>query len=167
LFIGFARVGLLGFGGGPSMIPLMQAECVNAGWVTDEQFLEGLAIGNALPGPIATKMALYVGWQDAGAPGLLAAVLGVTLPSLVLMATLSGVLIAYRDHKVVAGILSGVRPAVVGMLAFVAYDLAPAGIMGWGGALVAFLAFVALVMKMHPAVVMIMAMGLGGLFFRP
>jgi chromate transporter len=167
LFIGFARVGVLGFGGGPSMIPLMQAECVNAGWVTEAQFLEGLAVGNALPGPIATKMAVYVGWHEAGAPGLLAAVLGVTLPSLVLMATLSGLLLTYRDHKIVAGVLSGVRPAVVGMLAFVAYDLAPAGIVGWSGALLAFLAFGALVMKVHPAVVMIGAMTLGGLFFRP
>lgn len=148
------------------MIPLMQAECVNAGWVTDEQFLEGLAVGNALPGPIATKMAVYVGWHEAGTPGLLAALLGVTLPSLVLMAVLSGVLLAYREHKVVAGILSGVRPAVVGMLAFVAFDLAPAGIIGWGGALLAVASFAALVMKVHPALVMISAMALGGLFFR-
>ena len=131
IFWGFARVGVLGFGGGPSMIPLMQAECVDSGWVTEEQFLEGLALGNALPGPIATKMAVYVGWQEAGAPGLLAAVLGVTLPSLVLMGALTVLFFRLREQPVIAGILAGVKPAVIGMLAFVAWDLAPTGITGW------------------------------------
>jgi chromate transporter len=149
------------------MIPLMQAECVNAGWVTEEQFLEGLAAGNALPGPIATKMAVYVGWNEAGVAGLFAAVIGVTLPSLILMAVFSSLLLRYRDHRLVVGALAGVKPAVIGMLAFVAWDLAPAGITGVGSAILAVVAFVALVMKLHPAVVMVGAMMIGGLLFRP
>lgn len=166
LFLGFARVGLFGFGGGPSMLPLMQGECVRSGWVSDEQFLEGLAIGQALPGPIATKMAVYVGYTEAGLPGALAALAGVVLPSVVLMVAISTVLIRYREHPVIAAALRGVKPAVVGMLAFVAWDLAPTGVQGAGTAAIALLAFAALVAKVHPAIVMAAAMGIGIGFLR-
>lgn len=166
LFMGFARVGTFGFGGGPSMIPLMQTECVGAGWLTEEQFLEGLAVGNALPGPIAVKMAVYVGWHEAGAGGAAAALIGVTAPAVVLMLALSVVLLKYREHPVVAAALKGVKPAVVGMLAWVAWDLAPAGITGIGGAIVAVLAFAALVAKVHPGFVMVGALTIGALAFR-
>ncbi|MCB9674157.1 MAG: chromate transporter [Alphaproteobacteria bacterium] len=166
LFLAFARVGLFGFGGGPSMLPLMQQECVGNGFVTDEQFLEGLAVGNSLPGPIATKMALYVGWHDAGALGAAAALFGVLAPSSVLMGLLAGVLIQNRENPYVAGALKGVKPAIVGMLAFVAYDLAPTGITGWVGGILAVLAFAALVGKVHPGLVILVAAIFGALALR-
>ena len=148
------------------MIPLMQAECVGAGWVTDEQFLEGLAVGNALPGPIATKMAIYVGWHESGLLGAAAALCGVVAPSVVLMGLLTALLLRYREHPMVVGAMKGVKPAVVGMLAFVAWDLAPAGITGLGGAVLAVLAFAALVAKLHPGLVMLGALLIGSLAFR-
>jgi len=77
IFIAFAKVGLFGYGGGPSMIPLMQEEVVDAHhWLSTEEFVDALAMGNALPGPIATKMSLYVGYKLAGMPGALAGVQG-------------------------------------------------------------------------------------------
>ena len=100
LFWGFTKVGLLGFGGGPSMLPLMQREVVGSGWLSDEEFLEGLAVGNALPGPIATKMAVYVGWDEAGPLGALAALAGVIAPSAGLMLALAVVLIKFKDNIV-------------------------------------------------------------------
>ena len=166
LFVGFARVGLFGFGGGPSMIPLMQRECIDSGWVTEQQFLEGLAVGNALPGPIASKMAVYVGWLDGGWLGALAALAGVVLPSALLMSVLAGVVLRYREHPWMIGALKGVKPAVIGMLAFVAWDLAPAGIVGASGAAVAGLAFAALILRVHPAFVLLGALALGAIFFR-
>ncbi len=167
LFVGFARVGTFGFGGGPAMIPLMQAECVKAGWVTDDQFLEGLALGNALPGPIATKMALFVGYTEGGFIGAVAAIVGVMAPSMILMSVLTGLVLRYRDNPYVAGALKGVKPAVVGMLAFVVWDLGPTGVTGYTTAVVAIVAFAALIAKVHPGVVMVVAMMLGALVFRP
>ena len=164
LFWRFAKVGLLGFGGGPSMLPLMQAEVRNAGWLTDEEFLEGLAVGNALPGPIATKMALYVGWEEAGILGALAALLGVMTPSGVLMLGLTAVLIRFKDHELVKGALAGAKPAVVGMLFFVAVSLAPSGVKHWKGALLAIAAFAALYVNVHPAFVMLGAVLVGMLW---
>lgn len=166
LFWGFARVGLLGFGGGQAMIPLMQAECVGRGWITEEQFLEGLAAGNALPGPISTKMALYVGWLEAGPLGALAAVTGVLAPSAILMLGLTAVILRYREHPMVAGALRGVKPAVVGMIAWVAWDLAPSGITGAAGAVLAVAAFGALVARVHPGFVMVGAMAFGAIALR-
>lgn len=166
LFAGFARVGLLGFGGGPAMIPLMQAECVGAGWVTEAEFLEGLAVGNALPGPIAVKMAWYVGAHESGLWGGVAAVVGVTLPSVALMAGLASWIMRYRNTPAVTGALAGARPAVVGMLLFVALDLAPAGIGSATAAAIALATVAALWMRVHPGIVMLAAMGLGMLLFR-
>ena len=72
--LGWGRVGLFGFGGGPGMIPLMQVECVQTqAWVTDEQFLEALAASSALPGPISIKMSVMIGAQTAGISGAIAA----------------------------------------------------------------------------------------------
>ena len=71
LLISFAKLGTVGFGGGPAMIPLVQAEVVDhRGWLTNEQFVDVLAAGNSLPGPISTKMAVYIGYQTGGALGL-------------------------------------------------------------------------------------------------
>lgn len=166
LFWAFAKVGLLGFGGGPSMLPLMQAEVVNAGWLTDEQFLEGLAVGNALPGPIATKMAVYVGWEEAGVLGASAALAGVILPSAGLMLALAGVLTALKDHPLMKGALNGARPAVVGMLFYVAVSLTPGGVRDWKAVAIACIAFALLMMKVHPAFVMVGAVAVGMLALR-
>lgn len=167
LFVSFGRVGLFGFGGGPSFLPLMQQECVREGFVTDAQFLEGLAVGNTLPGPIATKMALYVGWLDAGWLGALAAVLGLLAPSTVLMGLLTAIILRYRGDPRVTGALEGAKPAVVGMLFFVAFDLARTGVSSSAGILIAALAFAALVAKVHPGFVMLAAGVIGALWFRP
>ena len=70
LFWAFFRVGIFGFGGGPAMIPLVRAEVVTRHhWLTDEEFADVLAIGNTLPGPIATKMPGYIGYRVGGVTG--------------------------------------------------------------------------------------------------
>ena len=79
LFVGFFRIGILGFGGGPTMIPLVHAECVKKyGWITDDEFSDVLAMGNALPGPIATKMASYIGYKVKGLIGASIAIMATT-----------------------------------------------------------------------------------------
>lgn len=166
LFIGFARMGTFTFGGGPSMIPLMQQECVKGGFVTEDGFLEGLAIGNALPGPIATKLAVWVGWHHAGVAGAAVALSGLLLPSTVMIAIVGALLARYRHHPVVAGALLGLKPAMVGMLFFTAVELAPAGVKGSAGILLALAAFVALYARVHPALVVVAAMVVGGLWLR-
>lgn len=149
------------------MIPLMQAECVHAnGWVTDEQFLEAIAASSALPGPIAVKMSVLVGSQVAGVPGAVAALMGVTIPAVVLISLFAGVLMQVRSAPAVSGAMRAVQPAVVGLLAWTVISLAPDGIRSWSGALIAGGALAALAFKIHPAVVIVVAMVIGAVFMR-
>ena len=167
LFLGFAKVGTLGFGGGYGMLSLIEAESVNSGWVTREQFIEGLAVGQALPGPISTKMAVYVGYHEAGPLGALSALAGVMAPSGVLMAGAGALLLRYHDRWFVKAALAGAKPVVVGMLAWVAWNMGRShGITGWAGGIAAVLAFLALERGLHPAIVMVLGLGAGLVFFR-
>lgn len=164
---GWGRVGLFGFGGGPGMIPLMQAECVDTQqWVTEQQFLDALAAASALPGPIAVKMSVMVGAQTAGIPGAVAAFIGVTLPAISLMSVLAGVLIQYRQAPVVTGAMRAVQPAVIGLLSWTVISLAPDGIRSLSGAFLAAGALVALMLKVHPAIVILVAIVFGAVFLR-
>ncbi|MDP2309797.1 MAG: chromate transporter [Pseudomonadota bacterium] len=161
------RIGLFGFGGGPSVIPLIRHECVERyGWMTDAELLDALAFGNALPGPIAVKLAAHVGMHAGGAVGCAVALAALNIPSIAMMLALAALYSRYRDAPGVAGAMAGVRPAVVGLLAYTAWSLAPDGVRNTSGGLLAGAAFAALLFKVHPAVVMAAAMGIGALFLR-
>lgn len=126
LFISFARVSLFGFGGGPSMIPLVRAEVVEGrGWLTPEAFLDAFAFGNALPGPIVTKLAAYVGHQVAGWPGAAAALAGAALPTMVLILLATRLVMRSKQNPLLQAAIDGIRPVVVALLLLVAWDFAP------------------------------------------
>jgi len=141
LFLVFSKVGLLAWGGGPSMIPLMQQEVLARNWLTSEEFIDALALGNALPGPIATKMSIYVGYKQAGLPGALAGVSGTIAPSGALMLILALFFLALKDSPAIQSALQAVRPAVIGLLVWTAYDLGDkvlrTGGITWGQAVAA------------------------------
>jgi len=169
----FAKVGLFGFGGGPSMIPLIQEEVVDVQrWLTKEEFLDAFAFGNALPGPIATKMAGYVGFKVAGWPGATAGLVGVTVPTILAMIALGGLYLRYRESPLFASFLRGVRPVVIALLAVVVWEFAPRAfgappewLANWALWALAAGAFVlAIRFGVHPAV-LIVAGGVTGLIF--
>ncbi len=175
LFYAFAKVGVFGFGGGPSMIPLIQEEVVEVqGWLTREEFLDAFAFGNTLPGPIATKMAGYVGYQVAGVGGAAAGLLGVTVPTIIAMIALGAVYLRYRESTVFGGFLRGVRPVVIALLALVVYQFAPrafgqpnAWLANWFLWVLAIAAFVLAVrFDVHPALLIVGGGVIGILFLR-
>jgi len=126
LFWGFFKVGTLGYGGGPGSISLIQSIAVDGyHWMDNAQFAEVLAVGNALPGPIATKLAASIGWQIGGPVGALAALVGVVVPSLVLMLGLFQLLTTYRKNPYVHGLIQGVKPIVVVLLVLLVVDFVP------------------------------------------
>ncbi len=126
LFWGFFKVGILGFGGGPGSIGLVQATAVDGyHWMTNEKFAEMLAVGNALPGPIATKLAAAIGYQVGGPIGTIAALLGAILPSLALMLGFYRLLIIYQSNPYVAGLIRGVKPIVIALLVLIIIGLLP------------------------------------------
>lgn len=126
LFLAFVRVGVFGFGGGPSMIPLVRIEAVKTNsWLSDEEFMELYAVASSLPGPISTNLAGYFGWRVAGPLGSLAALLGLTLPSGVAIVALGGLYAATKESQLVQDALAGVRPVVIALLLGVAVAFAP------------------------------------------
>lgn len=123
LFWAFFRVGIFGFGGGPAMIPLVRAEVVTRHqWLTDEEFADVLAIGNTLPGPIATKMPGYIGYRVAGISGCAAAVIAVILPMIVAMIVMLGIFSRYRDVGWIRGMGQAVIPVVMVMMGQLTWD---------------------------------------------
>lgn len=138
LIIGFVRPGVLGYGGGPSVIPLIRYEAVQKyHWMTDEEFGDILAMANALPGPIATKMAAYIGFKVKGSAGAVTAILAHILPSVIGMIALLGFLYSLRESPIVSGMIQAVSPVIGVMLAVLAYEFiqkARKGV-GWGIAL--------------------------------
>ncbi len=123
IFIAMARVGVLGYGGGPSSVPLIQVEAVNNyNWMTTEEFADALAMGYALPGPIATKMAGVVGFKVAGVPGAMAGVMGMVLPSLIAVIILYKLFTHFKHSDIIDGMTRGVRPVIVVLLALMVWE---------------------------------------------
>ncbi len=153
------------------MIPLIQEEVVEVQrWLTRDEFLDAFAFGSALPGPIATKMAGYVGYKVAGVAGAVAGVVGVAVPTVVAMVMLATVYFRYRESPIFANFLKGVRPVVIALLALVVWEFAPRAfglpgqwVVNWALWLLAAAAFVLAVRyNIHPAI-LIVAGGLLGL----
>lgn len=126
IFVSFTRATLLGYGGGPAIIPLYQIEVVDQRhWMSPQEFGDALAIGNALPGPIATKLSAFIGFKVGGWAGATAALLGVVLPTALIMIALVGVLVRFKDSPLLRGAIRGVRPVVFVMLAMLAVEFFP------------------------------------------
>jgi chromate transporter len=166
----FTRVGVLGFGGGPSMIPLIRTEAVDLHpWLTAEQFLDAFAFGSALPGPIATKLAAYAGYQAAGWGGATAALVGISVPTIVAMIALAAWYARHRETPIVRRFVYGVRPVVLALLALVAWDFAPAALapsgLGVASLPLAAIASVALLATLrtnvHPALLIVAGGAIG------
>ena len=168
LFYAFAKVGILGFGGGQSVVPLIQVEVVNNyEWLTIGEFTDALAMANSLPGPITTKMSLLVGYKIAGITGALAGLLGLLSPSSVLMLLLTMFYLKYKDLAAVKGLLKGIRPVVIALLGFVVYTIYPSSINSWHTALIAVVAFCLLAfLNVHPALLIVGAALVGMVFYR-
>ncbi|WP_019153798.1 chromate transporter [Robertmurraya massiliosenegalensis] len=123
IFIAFFRSGILGFGGGPSAIPLVHKEVVDTfKWMDSDEFGDILALANALPGPINTKMAGYIGYRLGGIFGMVNAILASIVPSIIMIIVLLTALNAYKDQPWVHGMSMAVVPVVMVMLGSLTWD---------------------------------------------
>ena len=114
----FFQIGLFSIGGGYASMPLIQNQVVDIHpWLTMTQFADIMTIAEMTPGPIAINAATFVGIQVAGLPGAILATIGCVLPSCVIVMTLAWIYYRFRGLNMVQGILAGLRPAVVAMIA--------------------------------------------------
>ena len=113
LFITFAKVGVMTFGGGYAMLPILQREVVETkGWATEEELMDYFAIGQCTPGVIAVNTATFVGQKNKGIFGGIVATLGVVFPSLVIISILAGVIEAFSHISWVQHAFGGIRICV-------------------------------------------------------
>ncbi|WP_406676110.1 chromate transporter [Moorella sp. ACPs] len=125
LFIGFSRATLLGYGGGPAIVPLYEHEAVDVyRWVTQEEFGQVLAFSNALPGPVATKITMLIGYKVAGWLGAAVALIAVAIPVFIILIGFFAFLEKFKDSPFIKGMVAGIRPVVFVMLAMLAWDFA-------------------------------------------
>ncbi|PCF93798.1 chromate transporter [Vreelandella nigrificans] len=168
LFLAFFIPNIIGYGGGPAIIPLIEAEVVSRyGWMSSQGFAETLALGNALPSPIATKMAGYVGYEVAGIGGAFVAISATVVPSLLLMIGALGLLYRHRDSPRVKRMSQWVRPVIAMMMAWLTLGFLLESLNSSGAIhtlIIGVVAAVALIrFKTHPAFVVMGALVYGGL----
>lgn len=169
IFLAFIIPGILGYGGGPASIPLVEHEVVDRyKWLTVEEFSEVLAIGNSLPGPIATKLAGFIGYEVGGVVGSIVAIFANIAPSLILMIVLLGILLKYKNSPKVKRLTLYVRPVIavlLGVMAFEFFSSSYSGIGLWQTIIIAVVSWLLMEkFKVHPAFVILAAFVYGGFF---
>lgn len=182
IFFSFLKVGTFGFGGGQAAIPLIEQEVVDGhAWLTTEQFSDFLAMGNTLPGPIATKMSILIGYDIYGFLGAAAALLGMILPSSIAIIILYSLFMEFKDAPFVKGMQTAAKPVVIALIGGVAYSMSRKGLFGFSSitstnsliVLGIFVVSVTLVLlaeykifEVHPAIIIVTALLIGGFFIR-
>lgn len=123
LFLTFFKIGAFTFGGGYAMLPLMQEEVVNHNWMKLADVVNFIAVSESTPGPFAINMATYVGSEVGGAYGIagsifgsFCATLGVVLPSFIIILIVAKCFERFKNSFVVKGCMTGLKPAVVGLI---------------------------------------------------
>lgn len=152
LYLTFFKIGLLGFGGGMAILPLIYQSVLSFTDMDPETFTNLFAISQATPGPMAVNAATFVGFQVAGVGGAAAATLGVACPSFILVALVVRFINKYRDNKLIDGAFTGIRPATVGMIAAAAIFIGQTSLFDTDGQAVASLAEAAQTIEIIPVV---------------
>jgi len=168
IFLAFFIANILGYGGGPASIPLMYDQIVTRyGWLNNTEFSNMLALGNALPGPIATKIAAFVGYEVYGWPGLIMALIGTVVPSAVALILLLKIIRRYRHSLVFKGVSLLAQPVIAVMMLLITVTIATDAVHSIGylhSLIIALFAFLALgKFKIHPAFVILLAFICGGI----
>ncbi|KLU65206.1 chromate transport protein [Desulfosporosinus acididurans] len=124
IFMVFFKISPITFGGGFAMIPIMEEEIVHKKqWIDRENLVDIFAVSQSLPGAIAVNSATFVGYQIGGIPGALAALVGIVIPTFVIIIILGALLSSFQQNSYVQAALQGIRPIVVALIASAAFKM--------------------------------------------
>ena len=167
LFLTFAKVGVMTFGGGYAMLPILQREVVEKkGWATEEELMDYFAIGQCTPGIIAVNTATFIGQKNKGVLGGIFATLGVVFPSLVILSLLAGVIEAFSHIAWVQHAFGGIRICVcVLILDAVLKLLKKAVVDKWTLAIFALVALGGFFLDVSP-ILFVLAAGIAGIVLK-
>ena len=167
LFLTFAKVGVMTFGGGYAMLPILEREVVtNHNWTTSEQMLDYYAIGQCTPGVIAVNVSTFIGYKKRGILGSIVATFGVIFPSIVIITSLASVLKMFQDNIYVKKAFEGIRIAVCALMITAVINLVKKAVSSVGTAIVAVSALLLqLFLGISPVVIVICTITFGLLIF--
>lgn len=159
LFIAFAKIGVMTFGGGLAMLPMLERELVdNKGWVTKDALMDYYAIGQCTPGIIAINVSTFVGKKQKGIPGAIAATLGMLFPSIVIISILAAFFSNFADIPSVQHAFAGARAAVCVLVLNSVIKLFKSNVKNWITALVyVATAVLVIIFKVSPVLVVLAA----------
>jgi len=168
LFFSFAKIGLLTFGGGMAMLPMLQRECVERrGWATEEEMLNYFAIGQCTPGIIAVNVATFIGYRKKGIIGGICATLGVVFPSLVIITAIASFLAMFSNNLYVQKAFAGIRIAVSALILVSVYRMGKKTLRDYETVFLALLAFgLQTFLGLSPVVITVSAIIYGLIMFR-
>ncbi|MCH3972128.1 MAG: chromate transporter [Oscillospiraceae bacterium] len=129
LYFEFFKIGLFAVGGGLATLPFLSKLGTATGWFTQSQLADMVAVSESTPGPMGVNMATYVGFTTAGIPGSLAATIGLTTPSIIIIIIIAAFLKNFRDNQYVNGVFRCLRPASTGLIAASGLSVAAVAIL--------------------------------------
>jgi chromate transporter len=166
LFLAFLRIGATAYGG-PAMMAYLKGDLVGKRrWLSEQEFKEGMALCQVIPGATMVQMCTYTGYRLRGIQGALAAAIGFVLPAFLLMAGLSAAYFAFGELAVVKALFRGLGAIVVAIILNACVSLSRTTVQGWRGALLAALAFAALLLGVNLVLVLAGAALLALAFFQ-
>ena len=167
IFLTFFKLGSVSFGGGYSMIPLIEREVVEEKkWVDKEKIVDILAVSQSLPGAVALNVSAFVGYAVGGVPGALIAWIGNAAPSVIIILTLSVLFSKISSYPVVVAAFKGIYPAIVGMIAYAAYKIGKTSITGVVSVIITLASFAAIMFLKADPIAVIISAAAAGLFIH-
>ena len=164
LFISFAKIGVMTFGGGLAMLPMLERELVeNKKWVKTEEILDYYAVGQCTPGIIAVNTATFVGYKQSKVLGAIFATIGVVFPSVVIIAAIAAVLSNFADIPAVQHAFAGIRIAVCALITSAVIKLAKSNVKSLVQILIAVAAFIVIAVFGASPVVVVIGSAVAGL----
>ena len=159
LFITFAKMGAITFGGGYAMLPIIHKEVVEKKkWATNDEVVDYYAVGQCTPGVIAVNTATFIGYRLRGIPGAVSATFGVVSPSLVIIMIIAAFLSNFADIEIVQHAFGGIRVAVVALILSSVIKLWKSSVKNYIGVIIAVSAFIfGGILKISPVYIVIAA----------
>lgn len=137
LFIVFAKIGVMTFGGGAAMLPILQREIVDhRGWATEDELMDYYAIGQCTPGIIAVNTATFVGGKRRGTLGGIVATAGMVFPSLIIITLIAGLITNFADLAVVQNAFAGIRACICVLIFNAVVKLVKKAVVDWKTAVI-------------------------------
>ncbi len=168
MFIAFFKIGAFTFGGGYAMIPIIEEEVVNKqGWVSKEEFMDMLVVSQSFPGAMAVNCSIFIGYKISGVIGGVVALLGVALPSFLIILLIATLFMQFRHNYYVNLAFKGISAAVPILVLTGVVSLAKGVNRNLRNGIILVLALLALTLfKINPIIVIVVAAIYGAIFLR-